>query len=91
MNSQYYVLSVCVSSTSTVTGELALCHLTVYSSYSIGTADRQAIQEVPLTLSPLALYIYGAPNKARKSNVVYIFGNAESPIFLLAAQCCNTE
>jgi len=45
----------------------------------------------PLTLSPLALYIYGAPSKGRKSNVVYIFGNAESRIYLLPAQCCNTE
>ena len=46
--SQYYVFSVCVSLRSTVRGELALCHLTVYSSYSIWTADTQAIQEVPL-------------------------------------------
>jgi len=31
-----------------VTGELALCYLTLYSSYSIWTTDTQAIQEVPL-------------------------------------------
>jgi len=29
MNSQYYMLSFCVSLTSTVTGGLALCYLTV--------------------------------------------------------------
>jgi len=40
-------------------------------------------------------YIYGAPSKARNFNVVYIygptFGNAESRLFLFAAQCFNTE
>jgi len=48
MNSQYYMLSFCFSLTSTVTRGLALCHLTVYSSYSIWTAVTQATQEVPL-------------------------------------------
>ena len=44
------MLSFCFSLRSTVTGELALCHLTVYSSYSIWTAETQAIQAVPLKL-----------------------------------------
>jgi hypothetical protein len=43
----------------------------------------------------LMLSIYGAPCKATNFNVVYIygpmFGNAESRLFLLAAQCFNTE
>jgi hypothetical protein len=51
INSQYYTFSFCLRST--VTGELALCYLTVYSSYSIWTADTQAIQDVPL--NPLTL------------------------------------
>jgi hypothetical protein len=41
------------------------------------------------------IYIYGAPCKARNFNVVYIYGptfdNAESSLFLFAAQCFNTE
>jgi hypothetical protein len=41
------------------------------------------------------IFIYGAPCKARNFNVVYIygptFGNAESRLFLFAAQCFNTE
>jgi hypothetical protein len=39
------------------------------------------------------LYIYGAPCKAINFNVIYIwtFGNAESHLFLFAAQCFNTE
>jgi hypothetical protein len=48
-----------------------------------------------LTLSLLMSYIYGAPCKARNFNVVYIyeptFGNAESRLFLFAAQCLITE
>ena len=48
MNSEYCVLSFRFSLRSTVTGGLAVCYLTVYSSYSIWTADTQAIQEVPL-------------------------------------------
>jgi len=49
VNSQYYILSFCFSLRSTTaTGELALCYLTVYSSYSIWTADTQAVTEVPL-------------------------------------------
>jgi hypothetical protein len=41
-------------------------------------------------------YIYGAPCKARNFNVLYklygaLFGNAESRLFLFAAQCLNTE
>jgi hypothetical protein len=40
-------------------------------------------------------YIYGAPCKASNFNVVYVygstFGNAESRLFLFAAQCFNTE
>jgi len=48
MNNQYYMLSFLFSVRSTATGELALCYLTVYSSYSIWTADTQAITAVPL-------------------------------------------
>jgi hypothetical protein len=43
-----------------------------------------------LTLSLLMSYIYGDPSKARNFNVVYIyrpmFGNAESRLFVFAAQ-----
>jgi hypothetical protein len=43
------------------------------------------------------ILVYGAPCKARNFNVVYTyiygltFGNAERRLFLLAAQCFNTE
>jgi hypothetical protein len=42
------------------------------------------------------MYIYEAPCKARNFNVVYTiygltFGNAESRLFLFAAQCFNIE
>jgi hypothetical protein len=43
------------------------------------------------------MYIYGAPCKARNFNVVYTyicgptFGNAESRLFLFAAECFNIE
>jgi hypothetical protein len=39
------------------------------------------------------LYVYGAPCKARNLYVVYIwtYGNAESHLFLFAAQCFNIE
>jgi hypothetical protein len=52
------------------------------------------------TLSLLMSYIYGAPSKARNFNVVCVcvyiyiygptFGNAESRLFVFAAQCFNT-
>ena len=45
------MLSICFSLRSTATGELALRYLTVYSSYSIWTADTQAITEVPFKLN----------------------------------------
>jgi hypothetical protein len=51
MNSQYYMLSFCFSLPSAATDELALCYLTVYSSYSIWTTDTQAITEVPFKLN----------------------------------------
>jgi len=54
------------------------------------TWDR-GILYVLIHLSPLTSCIYGAPSKTTSFNVVYIFGNAESRIFLLAAQCCNPE
>jgi hypothetical protein len=50
-----------------------------------------------LTLSQLMSYIHGAPCKARNFYVEYIyiygltFGNAESSLFLFAAQCFNTK
>jgi hypothetical protein len=49
-----------------------------------------------LLVSCVCVYIYGAPCKARNFNVyIYIcgrmFGNAESRLFLLAAQCFNIE
>jgi hypothetical protein len=49
-----------------------------------------------LTLSLLMsyIYIYGAPCKTRNFNIyVYgpMFGNAESHLFLFAAQCFNPE
>jgi hypothetical protein len=48
-----------------------------------------------LTLSLLMSHIYGVPCKARNFNFIYIygstFGNAESRLFLFAAQCFNTE
>jgi hypothetical protein len=46
-------------------------------------------------MSYIYIYIYGAPCKARNFKFVYIygptFGNAESRLFLSAAQCFNTE
>jgi len=45
------MLSFCFSLRSTVTGELAFCYLTLYSSYSIWTTDIQAIKEVPFKLN----------------------------------------
>jgi hypothetical protein len=47
--------------------------------------------ERSLTLSLLMSNIYGAPRKVRNFNVLYTFGNAESRLFLLAAECFNTE
>jgi hypothetical protein len=47
-----------------------------------------------LTLSLLMSYIYGAPCKARNFNVIIYgptFDNAESRLFLFAAQRFNTE
>jgi hypothetical protein len=44
------MLRFCFSLRSTATGELALCYLTVCSSYSTWTADTQAIKEVPFKL-----------------------------------------
>ena len=41
----------CFSLRSTVTGELALRYLTSYSSYSIWTADTQALKDVPFKLN----------------------------------------
>jgi hypothetical protein len=53
---------------------------------------------VILTLSLPMSWIYGAPCKARNFKVVYMyvymdlrFGNAESRLFLFAAQCFNNE
>ena len=47
-----------------------------------------------LTLRLLILYIYGAHNKARNANVVYIWTyvwQRWNSLFLFAAQCFNTE
>jgi hypothetical protein len=53
-----------------------------------------AFRGVTLTLS-LLMYIYGAPGKDKNFNVVYIygptFGNAKRRLFVIAAQCFNTE
>jgi hypothetical protein len=61
------------------------------------------IRTLTLSLIMSYIYIYGAPCKAWNFNVVYIyiyiytyiygpaFGNAESRLFLFAAQCFNTE
>ena len=51
------MLSFCFSLTSTVTGGMALCHLTVYSPYSIQTADTQAIKAIPLQLNTTPITI----------------------------------
>ena len=51
------MLSFCFSVRSTATGELALCYLTVYSSYSIWTADTQAITAVPFKLNKTPINI----------------------------------
>jgi len=51
------MLSFCFSVRSTATGERALCYLTVYSSYSIWTADTQAITAVPFKLSKTPINI----------------------------------
>jgi hypothetical protein len=62
---------------------------------------QQLVRVICLTLSLLMsyiyiyIYIYGALCKARKFKVVCIyrptFGNAESYLFLFAAQCFNIE
>ena len=47
-----------------------------------------------LTLRLLMSYIYGAPSKARNTNVVYIWTyvwQRWNSLFLFAAQCLNTE
>ena len=47
-----------------------------------------------LTLRLLMSYIYGAPSKARKANVVYIWTyvwQRWNSLFLFAAHCFNTE
>jgi hypothetical protein len=53
------------------------------------------IKSRKLTLSLLMSNIYGAPGKARNFNGVYIYGlrfdNAESCLFLFAAQRFNIE
>ena len=51
------MLSFCFSLSSTVTVEPALCYLTVYSSYSIWTADTQAITEVPFKFNKTPINI----------------------------------
>jgi len=51
------MLSSCFSLTSTARGELALCYLTVYSSYSIWTADTQAVKEAPFKLNKTPINI----------------------------------
>jgi len=51
MNSQYYMFRSCFSLRSTVTGELALCYVTLHSSYSIWTTDTQAMKDVPFKLN----------------------------------------
>ena len=51
------MLRFCFSLRSTVTGELALCYLTVYSSYSIWTADTQAVKEAPFKLNKTPINI----------------------------------
>ena len=51
------MLSFCFSLRSTVTGEPALCYITLYSSYSIQTADRQAIKAVPFKLNTIPVNI----------------------------------
>jgi len=51
------MLSFCFSLRSTATGELALCYLTVYSSYSIWTAYRQAVTAVPFKLNKTPINI----------------------------------
>ena len=52
------------------------------------------IIDCDLTLRLLMSYIYGAPSKARNANVVYIWTyvwQSWNSLFLLAAQCFNTE
>ena len=51
------MFSFCFSFRSTVTGELAHCYLTLYSSYSIWTTDTQAIQKVALKLNTTPINI----------------------------------
>jgi hypothetical protein len=67
-------------------GTVVCKHFSIYQGYNNYRWD--------LTLSLLMSCIYGAPCKARNFNDVYIwtyFGNAESRLFLFAAQCFNTE
>ena len=45
------MLSFCFSLRSIATGEMALCYVTVYISYSIWTADTQAVKDAPFKLN----------------------------------------
>ena len=96
INSQYYMFSFCFCLRSTVTGELALCYLTVYSSYSIWTTDTQAIQDVPLNpLTPNDHYsgcavspLYSRTTTTVVANSVSKFGGTLfTPVQLTAVDC----
>jgi hypothetical protein len=77
--------------------EVALGFVKIVRLTRIETGDTRAQSQCGnlLTLSLLMSYIYGASCKAKHFNVVYVygpkFGNAESRLFLFAAQCSNTE
>jgi hypothetical protein len=67
------------------------CHY--YLGFVVSSFFPIICQVITLTLT--LLMSYRAPCKARNFNVVYIygptFGNAESRLFLFAAQCFNIE
>jgi hypothetical protein len=67
--------------------------LNLLKPYGPVKACNGIVLPLPLTLSLIMSYICGAPCKARNFNVVYgpTFENAESRLFLFAAQCFNTE
>ena len=61
---------------------------------SLDTTPQRIVRGGKLTLRLLMSYIYGAPNKARNVNVVYIWTyvwQRWNSLFLFAAQCFNTE
>ena len=68
--------------------------LFLHLCFTFSTASFALSLTLRLLMSYIYIYIYGAPNKARKANVVYIWTyvwQRWNSLFLFAAQCFNTE